>query len=434
MIQPYEFDLVIVGGGPGGSTAAAFARQHGLKVLLVEKEEFPRFHIGESLLPMGNAVMRETGVWPKLAAAGFIQKFGAAFFTSNGRAMTEIQFSEGLVPGLDYTFQVERAKFDALLLDHARELGTEVRIRTLARSVETKDGIHHVRLETGPAVQTVTARWVLDASGRDNLFSTGRKRSNDPSPFPKRIAIYNHFIGVSRASGPAGGHTVAVRLENGWFWLIPIDAERTSVGLVTTVEAMRGAGLRPEDLFARAVAGSAKLRELFAQATPTMPFHVTSDYSYFRQELADERLLLVGDAAGFFDPIFSTGVYMSMWSAKMAVGLIIRADAAKRGLTLAERRRYTKAVKRHAGVFQRLIAMFYDNETFAVFMSQQVPWKIRLAICSIVAGHADMKWSLWWRWRTFLLVCWLQRHGFKMCLKLDYAEPVMEPLSSPANS
>src|SRR5579859_2283640 len=169
-MQAHDFDVMIIGGGPGGSTAAAFARQYGLKVLVVEKEQFPRFHIGESLLPMGNAILRETGAWPKLEAAGFIHKYGAAFFLSNARAKTEIDFAEGLVPDLDYAFQVERAKFDTLLLDHARELGAEVLVRTLARSVEMKNRLHHVRLETGAASQTVTARWLLDASGRDNLF------------------------------------------------------------------------------------------------------------------------------------------------------------------------------------------------------------------------------------------------------------------------
>src|SRR5579885_3497032 len=433
-MQVYDYDLIIIGGGPGGSTAAAFARQYGMKVLVVEKEQFPRFHIGESLLPMGNAILHETGVWPKLEAAGFIRKYGAAFHLSNARAQTEIEFSEGLVPDLDYAFQVERGKFDTLLLDHARELGAEVLVRTLARSVETKGRLHHVRLETGAAAQTVTARWLLDASGRDNLFQAEQKRSLDPSPFPKRVAIYSHFRGVVRAAGRAAGHTIAVRLENGWFWFIPLDEERTSVGLVTTVEAMRAAALRPEALFARTVSRSAKLRELLAHAEPVMPFHVTSDYSYFRRQLAEERMLLVGDAAGFFDPIFSSGVYMSMWSAKTAVDLLAQADRAGRGLTRAERHHYTHAVKRHAAVFQKLIAMFYDNESFSVFMCAEAPWNIRSALCSIVAGHADLTWPLWWRFRAFLGICWLQQRRVRLCPQLDYSEPVLESVPSTVNS
>src|SRR5580692_5331117 len=132
----FDFDLVVIGGGPGGSTAAARARQAGLKVLVVEKEQFPRFHIGESLLPMGNGIMRETGVWPKLEALGAVRKYGALFFSDNGRAAKEIIFADGLVPGLEYTYQVERAKFDQLLLEHAREVGAEVRERTRATALE----------------------------------------------------------------------------------------------------------------------------------------------------------------------------------------------------------------------------------------------------------------------------------------------------------
>ncbi len=425
--------MVVVGGGPGGSTAAAFCRLQGFRTLVVEKEQFPRFHIGESLLPMGNALMREIGVWPKLEAAGFIRKYGAAFLLANGQAETEIRFTDSLVPGLDYTYQVERAKFDGLLLEHARELGAEVRFQTTVRAVKTAEGVHRVQLDSAAGTEQVTARWILDASGRETLFHLEQKRTLDPSPFPKRVAIYNHFRGVGRAPGTAAGHTVVVRLDDGWFWFIPLDEERTSVGLVTTVAAMQAAGLKPEAFFARAVANSVKLSELLAGSEALLPFRVTSDYSYFRQRLAADRTVLVGDAAGFFDPIFSSGVYMSMSSAKLAVEMVARAQAAGRPLTAGECRRYTAAVKSNARVFQRLIAVFYDNASFAVFMSPEVRWKIRRAVCSIVAGHSRLVWPLWWRYRAFLAICWLQRHRIHICPVLDFG-PARAPAAAPANS
>jgi flavin-dependent dehydrogenase len=417
-----EYDVLIVGGGPGGSCAAAFARQRNFRTLLVEKCEFPRFRIGESMLPMSNAILRETGAWPKIEAAGFVPKYGALFVLSNGSATKEVDFRESLVPGLESTYQVERSRFDALLLERARELGTEVRMQTTVRAILSDGGLHRVELESASGTETVSARWVIDASGRDNFFVTEQKRALDPAVTAKRMAVYSHFRGVKRAEGRAAGHTVVVRLEGGWFWLIPIDGERTSVGLVTTLEAMRRAKLSPEQLFRRAVADSAKLRELFGEAQPTMGFHVTSDYTYFRRELAQEHLLLVGDAAGFFDPIFSSGAYMSMWSAKLAMELVGRADAAQRGLTARERQGYTRAIKRHAGVFRRLIDTFYDNKRFAVFMCDPVPWNMMPGLTSIVAGHAHLTWPLWWRFKLFLLICRLQQY-FQIAPALDYRQP-----------
>ncbi|MBL9187737.1 MAG: tryptophan 7-halogenase [Opitutaceae bacterium] len=403
-------DVLVIGGGPAGSCAAARLRQHGLRVLVAEKCAFPRFHIGESLLPAGNRVLAEIGALEKVAAGGFIPKFGAEFHRADGSQAKKVVFREGLVPGLDRAFQVERARFDALLLDHARALGAEVRMETTVRSLEREGAGYRAVLADGGGEQAVTVPWVIDATGRETCLMSEQKRALEPSPFPKRMAVFSHFHGVARAAGPAGGNIVVVRLDGGWFWSIPIDAERTSVGVVTTVAGFRAAGLSPEAFFQRAVAAAPKLRELLGRATPTMGFHVTSDYSYFRRELAQERLLLAGDAAGFFDPIFSSGVYLATWSGKAAADLVARAHAGGRDLTPRERRAYTRTVKGHARVFQGLIEAFYDEDAFDVFMTDPVPCDISRGLISIVAGHARLTWPLWWRFRAFLLICRLQRH------------------------
>lgn len=405
-----DYDLLVIGGGPAGSCAAARARQHGLRTLVVEKCAFPRFRIGESLLPAGNRILRETGAWPKVEAAGFIPKFGAEFHLADGSASKKVDFSKGLVPGLESTFQVERARFDGVLLDHARELGAEIRLQTAVRTLEAVAGGHRAVL-AGPAGESsVTVPWVIDATGRESSLMSEQKRTLDPPLFPKRMAIYSHFTGVIRASGREGGNILVVRIDDGWFWLIPIDRERTSVGLVTTVQTFKAAGEAPEAYFQRAIANAPKLRELLAGAAPTMGFHVTTDYSYFRRDLAQERLMLAGDAGGFFDPIFSSGVYMAMSSGKLAADLIARAQKDGRALTLAEQRRYTQTIKRHAAVFERLIKAFYDEDAFEVFMCEQVPWDLSRGLTSIVAGCADLNWPLWWRYKLFLLICCLQRH------------------------
>ena len=405
-----DYDVLVIGAGPAGTTAAAFARQRGLSVGVIEKERFPRFRIGESLLPNGNALLRESGVWPKVERAGFFKKQGAFFFLSEGPTQKEVIFSQGMIPGLNYTYQVERAKFDALLLDHAVELGAEALLETTVQSVVTSAQGCRVTVMNGLGERELTTRWILDGSGRENVFSCDLKRALDPPRLTRRVALYSHFRGVGRASGNAAGHTVVVRLPDGWFWLIPLDKEKTSVGLVMSVSALRERRTEPAETFHHVVASSSKLRELMSGAEALLPFQVTTDYSYFRSNLAAERMVLIGDAGGFYDPIFSSGVYLATYSAKHAVELIFRAEKANRALTPTECRSYTRRLKKHAGVFGKMIEAFYDNESFSVFMSPRPPLQVDTAINSIVAGHAQLTWSLWWRFHFFFVVCWLQRH------------------------
>ena len=378
--------------------------------MVLEKENFPRFRIGESLLPKGNAVLRAMGVWPKLERADFIPKHGAFFHSGDGRAGREILFSEGLVPGLDSTFQVERARFDHILLAHAREAGADVRIGATVLSVEEEADRVVLTYRQGGDTRQLAAHWLLDGSGRDRGVELPLKAERDPCRLEKRIAIYSHLKGVSRPAGLQAGHTSIVRLVDGWFWLIPIDAERTSVGLVTTTERFRASRLSPQAFFESEVASAPRLRELLAGATAAMPFHVTADYSYFHRRLADGRVLLLGDAAGFFDPIFSSGVYLALQTGQRAIDTLLPAHSEQRSLQPREARRYTRWIKRHAAVFERLILAFYDNASAVVFLQPGAPWGISQAINSIVAGHAELTWPLWWRFWAFLLICRVQRY------------------------
>ncbi|MBC8039929.1 MAG: tryptophan 7-halogenase [Opitutaceae bacterium] len=410
MIHPFSYDVIVIGAGPAGSTAAIRARAAGLSVLVLEKSAFPRFRIGESLLPRGNELLRELGVWKKIEDAGFIEKFGARFLTGAGDAEKNVLFSSGLIDGLDKTYQVERSRFDALLLDHARETGATVQINTTVQAVtDTPDG-YRVDISGDGAVSSVVGRWIMDAGGRDRIFPSELKAVFDPAPSTRRVAIYNHFTGVERAEGRAGGDTVVVRLDHGWFWLIPIDATRTSVGLVTTVAEFKADGRSSSDHFNHVVEQTPRLSALMAGSFPLMDFHVTADYSYYRRRLASGRMVLVGDAGGFIDPIFSSGVYLAIYSAKLAVEMIVKAERSRRALSDSECTRYTRHLKAHAGVFRRLIDAFYDEDSFAVFMCPKPPLNLAPGITSIVAGHASLNWRLWWRFKIFLLVCRLQPH------------------------
>jgi flavin-dependent dehydrogenase len=405
-----DADVLVIGGGPCGSTAAAFARQAGMSVIVVEKDAFPRFHIGESLLPNANAVLRRSGAWNAVASAGFVVKRGARFCTADGLAHKRVDFGRGLVPGLDATFQVERAKFDALLLEHARALGADVRQGWKVVELLPGDAGVEARLESVEGGQRVVrAAWCIDAGGRENHYANALKRETDPPRLARRVAVYSHFEGMVREEAPAGGDTIVVRLDDGWFWIIPLAEGKTSVGLVTTTDTLRCGGRDPEEVFRRTVEDSPYLRERFRAARATMGFHVTADYSYFRRELARGRCVLAGDAGGFFDPIFSSGVYMSLWGAEQAVRMVARAHGAGRSLGASECARYTRRVKRHAGVFARLIESFYDNAAFSVFMTPRPPFDLERGINSIVAGHAALTFGQRWRLAVFELCCRIQR-------------------------
>jgi flavin-dependent dehydrogenase len=415
-MQKPEYDALIIGGGPAGSTAGAYLARAGLRVLIVEKERFPRFHIGESIMPVTNSILREIGVWDKVERAGFQPKYGAEFHVGNRSVLPKhVEFSKGLVPGLDYTYQVERSRFDLLLLDHARELGCEVRQETRASAVEPlgRDG-YQVALAAAAAGgsapgEAVRCQFLIDASGRDTLFAKPIKTAPVNPAFAKRVAIYAHFRGVPRNPGKAAGNIVIVRHGDGWFWIIPLSPEHTSVGVVTTTERMKTSRLKPAALFEQLVAESAKLAQVMEHAEPITPFVATADYNYRARRFATSRLVLVGDAACFLDPMFSTGVFVALLSAKLAAEEVVCAQRAGRGLSWWQQRRYTRRLGANLAVLEKLVKAFYDNAAFSVFMERNAPWRMAPAINSIVAGHSDPPWPVRWRYWLFLLVCRIQR-------------------------
>ena len=407
------FDAIIIGGGPAGSVTGAYLARAGMRVLIVEKEKFPRFHIGESLMPVANAVLQEVGVWEKVEQAGFVPKHGAEFHVSNKSVLPRyVKFAEGMIPGLDQTYQVERAKFDEILLDHAAASGCEVRQETKAVAVKAqKDGCQ-VTLEVvngGGEPETVRGAFLIDASGRDALFSKPIKTAPANPNLAKRVAVYAHFSNVPRTAGKVGGNIIIIRHADGWAWYIPLSGDRVSVGVVVTTEAMRGAKLKPEALFWKVVSESPKLAQVLANAVVEGTFHTTADYNYRARTFAAPRMLLVGDAACFLDPMFSTGVFMALFSAKLAAKEIAAAHRAGTALGWWARRRYTRQLRSSLTTLERLVLAFYDDRSFSVFMERSSPLKMIPAINSLVAGYADPPWRVRWRYWLFLLVCWWQR-------------------------
>ncbi|HUI08577.1 MAG TPA: NAD(P)/FAD-dependent oxidoreductase [Verrucomicrobiae bacterium] len=417
MSTPLVHDTIVIGGGPGGSTAGAYLAKAGQRVLVLEREVFPRFHVGESLLPFGNVVLQETGAWPKVEAAGFQRKYGAEFFVGNGSRWQRFWFARGLVPGHGQTFQVERAKFDQILLDHAASCGCDVRQRCEAKTA-TRDGDGwRVLLPQGEA----RSRWLIDASGRDTVVGRALNLPKTPLDIPKRIAVYAHFTGVYRNPGDAEGHITIVRLKDGWFWLIPLAGQKTSVGMVRTLEDFKRTNGSVEKWFSDTVASSGEVSRRMTGAQPISEFHKTSDYSYRYAQLATDRAVLVGDAGGFIDPIFSSGVYIATRSAQMAAQLILRADAQQRALTAGEQRRYGRDLRRFLDIYRAMIQMYYDNRAFEVFMNPQPHFHMVQAVNSILAGNTRASFDMWWRLKAFHLVCAIHRRR-PIVPQLDYSD------------
>lgn len=413
-------DVIVIGGGPGGSTAAALLARAGTKVLLFEKERFPRFHIGESLLPYNRPLFEELGVWPALQAASFPRKTGAQFILANGSKSRRFVFRNGRFTRETEIIQVERARFDQILLENARKHGADVREGwTVGRVATAADRVEVEATDPGGRVQRFTAAQVIDASGRANL--TGNQEGlREVHPRHRKVAVFGHFDGVARDAGEAGGDTVIVRFEQRWFWLIPVSDTRTSVGLVLDTADLAQAGGDPEAVFRAAVKASPVMQERMRGATVGAPIQTTADFSYFNRRLVGPRVVRVGDAAGFMDPIFSAGVYLAMWSGKLAAAAV--GEAVAQGTDGAARfATYEWRLRRAMAVYWRLVGQYYTRPFMDLFLEPRHGFDLPAAVVAVLAGDLEPAWPIRWRLECFYFLVRLQKR-WTLVPRMDYGE------------
>lgn len=403
-----DYDVLIIGGGPAGSAAGAFLAKQGRSVLIVEREVFPRFHIGESLIPFGNEILKSMGVWPKLESAGFMVKKGAEFTLSNSCGFQRFWFRNNLKAPFTETFQVERSRFDTILLDQARENGCTIAQPARVLSAEFSDSEVTLKMKSGDQEESVRASYVIDASGRDAWIGKQLQLPKSDLGMPKKMAIYAHFENAYRNEGEAGGHITIIRMEEGWFWMIPLDEKKTSVGVVYDQEKLQNLGSDLKSRFWNRIHSSKEASFRLKSASLLGDFYATTDYTYRFHQNAGNRWLMAGDSGGFIDPIFSSGVMVALKSGHLAAETILKTPLGN-SIPSTLQKSYTKKFHQMTGVFLKMIRLFYDNDAFAVFMNPRSLFQLRETINQLVAGQTDMRWSLRWRFWIFRVLSKIQR-------------------------
>ena len=404
-----NWDVIVIGGGPAGSTAATTLVQAGRRVLVLEKSKFPRFHIGESLLPYNRKIFDDLGVWEKVATAGFTKKRAAQFIMGNDSRGNRLEFSKGAFTEYPEALQVERAKFDDILLHHSRDCGATVHeeSQVLEHRVEKQRVVVKYRAANG-LENEVAAPYLIDASGLGN-FTANRESQRDYYEAHKKIAIFSHFDGVDMPTGEEEGDVLIVRRENSWMWLIPLTAGKTSVGLVIDAADFKELEMTPQEAFDHAVLTTPAVTKRFPTATMLEKLHVLADFSYKNERLVSPRVLRAGDASGFIDPMFSSGVLLAMASGQQGARAIHQALDTNQALT-AGMKRYETDNRKRIALYWEFIENFYKLHFVQLFFQPYDRWGLVCSVNAVLAGRTDLSFAVWWRLRLFFFFAWLNKH------------------------
>jgi flavin-dependent dehydrogenase len=358
-----EHDVIVIGGGPSGSTVSALLAEYGHKVLLLEREAFPRYHIGESLIPYTWFTLNRLGVVDWLRTSACPKKYSVQFVSITGKVSQPFYFFQTIKHECSQTWQVERGEFDAMLLDNARKKGVEVRLgwtvrellmegtRAVGVRADVKDGQKNVELR---------AKVVVDATGRDSLLSR-KFQWKDKDPDLNKIAVWSYYEGAKRDPGlDEGATTVAYVPQKGWFWYIPMHSNIVSVGVVGEPGYLYRDTRDADEIYHREVQACTWIREHVSVGRQCEPVRVTGEYSYHSKRIGGDGFCLVGDAFAFLDPLFSTGVFLGLKSGELAADAIHAGLAAGGPITAAHFDEYYATQRRAVMSFRQLVRAFYD--------------------------------------------------------------------------
>jgi flavin-dependent dehydrogenase len=380
-------DVVVIGGGPGGASTAGFLARSGVEVLVLEKLDFPRFKIGESLLPFHLPLLDRLGAGEKVRAAGFQVKLGALFFSDEFGGRRLVNFSHGWDEDHSFAYQVPRAEFDSLMLDHARECGAEVRHGADVRRVIFEQGaaVGVEVQERDGGLHEIRSRVVVDASGGAAVLA-GPLGLRRPYPKMRRAALFAHYEGASTHPDARAGDILLPVHKDVWYWQIPFSDGRSSIGAVFEPERARGQAGDPEALFDRLLAECPPLQVVLAGARRISPVRGASDFSWRSSRFADDGWMLVGDAAGFLDPTFSSGVFLAMAMGEKAAGAIARALSRPGTVPRRSFRRYERESLRILGAFRDYVEGFYGPIFMKTFCTEAPNDHFLRAVTTVLSG------------------------------------------------
>ena len=361
----------MIGGGPAGSTTSTLIAQRGHRVGLFERERFPRFHIGESLIPETYWVLERLGMLPKMQRSPFVKKYSVQFVNASGKLSAPFYFWDNKPHECSQTWQVVRSEFDAMMLDHARENGVDAHEGVHVRDVLFEDDrAVGVRIQDAKGTREVRARVVVDASGQAALLQN-RFKLRIWDPVLNKGAIWTYWEGAYRDTGRDEGATMVLQTadKSGWFWYIPLHDNIVSVGVVAPFDDLFKGRRNHEQTYQEEVDRCPAVKQRVSPGRRATGYFVTRDYSYRSTAVSGNGWVLVGDAFGFLDPLYSSGVLLALKSGELAADAIV--EGLERGdLSAAQLGRWGPSFNRGVDRMRRLVCEYYDGFSFGRFVRQ----------------------------------------------------------------